>query len=85
MNIDELIESLGSKYDTDALEFDYQNNNFDIDTSEVADYYTPLIVANSIINGQFKQAVKQFKAYGLSCGDLDGFLEPKEIHFFDEF
>jgi len=82
--IEELTETLGGLYDIDAIEFDYRNNNFDLTYPEVQEYYMPQIVANSVINGQHKQAKSQFSKYGLTCGDLDGFLEPEDIYKFSE-
>ena len=60
----ELIDSYDSSaYDTEAMRFDASNNNFSPDRAE--EYRYTYIVAESIANGQFKQARQQCQQYGL--------------------
>ena len=77
--IEDFTETLGDLYDVDAIEFDYKNNNFDLTYPEVWPYYTPQIVANSVINGQFKQAKKQLKSYGFDSSLLLEFLNSDQL------
>jgi len=51
-------------YDTEAMRFDASNNNFSPDRAE--EYQHTYIVAESIANGQFKQAREQCQRYGLN-------------------
>jgi len=46
-------------YDTDAMVIDFNNSNLNLDTADIEEYNTFMIVTNSIINGQFKQAKEQ--------------------------
>jgi len=50
-------------YDVDSIHIDDANGNFSMDSLQ--DYHCPAIVAESYINGQITQAVRQFKQYGL--------------------
>lgn len=79
--IEALIETLDHMYDVDGLEFDYKNGNFDLDNwdDELHSYYTPQIVANSVVNGQIIQAKDQIKMYGLSSIDLVGYLSREDL------
>lgn len=81
MEINELSEVLTDSYDFDSIEFDYQNNNFDLDNwrEEIGRYHKPSIVAESWTNGQRKQARDQFSKYGLVANDLNGYLPTTEI------
>ena len=79
-NIGELLDSLDSDYyDTDAMRTDYRNNNLDLDNPNIDSYYMANIVAESVINGQFTQARKQFSKYGLHGSELLGLLTPEDI------
>ena len=77
--LDDLIESLGDFYDIDALEFDYTNNNFDLETGNVNDYYAPQIVADSVINGQIKQARNQYNRFNLSPSQMEYLLSKHDL------
>ena len=77
-SIEELIDSLSDMYDKDALEFDMSNNNYTLNTT-VQDYYKPQIVANSVINGQFKQAKEQIRQYDLTSDDLSELISADHL------
>jgi len=63
-NFDELIETYDSStYDTEAMRTDASNGNFSPERAE--EYRHEHIVAESIGNGQFKQAREQCQRYGL--------------------
>ena len=64
----ELREMLGDMYDFDAIEIDIRNSNYD--ESQIHTYHKCYIVAQSLDNGQMKQAVEQIKRYNLSRTQL---------------
>ena len=86
MTIQELKEQLSNYYDLDALETDYNNNNFSLDNWEdnIQNYYMPEIVYTSICNGQMKQAKQQFQSYGISITDLPKNLTRNQIECLTE-
>ena len=51
-------------YDTDSIEFDTENNNFN--PEDIEDYRHENIVKTSIINGQYQQAKEQANQFGLN-------------------
>lgn len=53
-----------SVYDTEAIEMDVRNGNFN--TEDAEDYRHENIVRASLINGQFTQAKRQCDGYGLN-------------------
>ena len=77
----EYTETLSSLYDAEKVEIDYFNGNFDLDYPdlEIDQYYMPRIVAESLINGQFKQAKQQYSAYGLSPSHMDEYLTKDQL------
>lgn len=77
--IEDLIGSLSDMYDKDAIDFDMNNNNINLDSVSILDYYKPNIVANSVINGQIKQAQEQFKRFELSGSDLVDLLNKDDL------
>ena len=77
--LESFIDSLSHMYDTDAIEIDYANNNFSIDGGDVELYYKPRIIAESVINGQLKQAREQAKSYDTCSNELSDYLSPDQI------
>ena len=52
-------------FDVNAMQTDYDNNNFDPTSDDPEDYRHETIVRNSLVNGQFTQARQQCDSYGL--------------------
>ena len=77
--LENFINSMSHMYDTDAIEIDYANNNFNIDDGDVESYYKPRIIAESVINGQLKQAREQAKSYDTCPNELSDYLNPDQI------
>jgi len=62
--IEAVIDSYdSSEYDTEAMRTDAENNNFSPDRAD--EYRHTEIVANDIVNGQFKQARDHCTRFGL--------------------
>jgi hypothetical protein len=57
-------------YDVDAMESDFNNNNFEI-TNDIEKYRYTNIVLTSVVNGQITQAKQQAAAAGLQIRDFD--------------
>lgn len=64
-----ILESIDeTKYDVDAMEIDFHNNNFN--PEELYTYECRYIVRMSILNGQIAQAKKQCDRYGLELMEI---------------
>ncbi len=79
--LNEILKTLDQFYDVEAIKFDHENGNFDLDNwqDEIEKYYMPRIVAESWINGQAKQARDQYAVADLHPADLQDYLKDSEI------
>jgi hypothetical protein len=66
-------------YDLDAMELDYNNDNFSIDSTPLDNYRKTYIVMESVINNQWDQAKCQFNNYNLSGNELVGLINDAAI------
>ena len=62
-------------YDTDMMETDCRNGNFNPLENDLVDYSKRIIVLKSIINGQHKQAKEQAIEYGFDYADIKATLK----------
>jgi hypothetical protein len=66
-NTNKELFAIIDRYDSEAMRMDAKNNNFSPERAE--EYLHTNIVTESLINGQFEQAKRQCRQYGLDYAE----------------